>query len=388
MTIGELFQAYYDCRKNKRNTVNAIRFELNYESNLIELYNEIIDWRYKIWKSIAFIVDKPVKREIFAGDFRDRIVHHLVINKLNPIFEKIFIYDSYSCRKNKWTLFWIQRIDKFIRQATENYKKDAYILKLDISGFFMNMNKTILFSMLENMINKKYDQDDKSLLLHLIGIIISNEPTKNCIIKGKKLDWIWLPKTKSLFFSKQNTGFPIGNLTSQLFANLYLHDLDIYIKKELKIKYYWRYVDDFILIHENKNYLKEIISKIKAFLKINLDLNLHPKKIYLQHYTKWVLFLWAFIKPFRIYVWKRLKTNFWETIQTINKIIRENKTRLNNKDVQKNILSRLNSYLWLFIHYNTFKIRKRLLLSLNAYFWNYFYISGKYKKIIAKAKII
>jgi retron-type reverse transcriptase len=99
MELQDIFQAYYDCRKNKRRTANALNFEQNYESNLIKLYDEIISRKYEIGKSIAFIVEKPVKREIFAGDFRDRIVHHLVINKLNPTFEKKFIFDSYSCRE-------------------------------------------------------------------------------------------------------------------------------------------------------------------------------------------------------------------------------------------------------------------------------------------------
>lgn len=98
MEIKDLFEAYYECRKNKRKTINALRFELNYESELISLWDEIINRRYEIGKSIAFIVDKPVKREIFAWDFRDRVIHHLLINKINPIFERMFIYDSYSCR--------------------------------------------------------------------------------------------------------------------------------------------------------------------------------------------------------------------------------------------------------------------------------------------------
>lgn len=106
-TILEVFQAYYDCRVNKRNTANSIAFEINYESNLIQLYEEIINGTYCPGRSIAFVVEKPVKREIFAADFRDRVVHHFIINKLNPLFEKQFIYDSYSCRIDKGTHFGI-----------------------------------------------------------------------------------------------------------------------------------------------------------------------------------------------------------------------------------------------------------------------------------------
>lgn len=189
MELSELFEAYYDCRKNKRNTVSAIKFELDYESNLIQLHEEIMDRTYRVGKSIAFIVDKPVKREIFAGDFRDRIVHHFVINELNPIFERLFIHDSYSCRTGKGTLFGIQRMEKYIRAASENYTKDAYILKLDISGFFMSIDREILLDMVENIIDTKYTGDDPDILRFLIRTIITNDPTKNCFIKGKKSDW-------------------------------------------------------------------------------------------------------------------------------------------------------------------------------------------------------
>lgn len=153
--LEELFHAYFECRKNKRNTANALAFEIDYENNLVQLCKEINSGTYKIGRSIAFIVDKPVKREIFAADFRDRVVHHLIIGKLNHLFEKQFIYDSYSCRVGKGTHFGIQRIDKFIRQCSSNYTKDCYILKLDLQGFFMSINKTILFCKTRKVYKRK-----------------------------------------------------------------------------------------------------------------------------------------------------------------------------------------------------------------------------------------
>ena len=139
ITLAELFEAYFDCRENKRNTLNALAFEVDYESKLLKLCTEINDGSYQPGKSIAFIVNKPVKREIFAANFRDRVVHHLIINKLNPLFEKVFIYDSYACRVNKGTHLGIQRVDRFIRQCSQNYSLDCYVLKLDIKGFFMSL---------------------------------------------------------------------------------------------------------------------------------------------------------------------------------------------------------------------------------------------------------
>ncbi len=189
----ELFEAYYECRKNKRNTINALQFEVNYESNLIKLANQIYKSKYTPGKSICFVVNYPVKREIFAADFRDRVVHHYLINKLNPLFEKEFIYDSYSCRKKRGTLFGIKRVDKFIRSCSLNYQYDSYILKLDIKGFFMQINKDILFEKLQNFINQKYTGVDKNLIISLSKIIIYNNPTQNCIIKGHISDWKDLP---------------------------------------------------------------------------------------------------------------------------------------------------------------------------------------------------
>jgi retron-type reverse transcriptase len=156
MDIVKLFRAYFDCRKNKRNTANAINFELDYESNLIRLHEEVMDRTYRVGKSIAFIVDKPVKREIFAGDFRDRIVHHFIINELNAIFEKTFIHDSYSCRMGKGTSFGIHRMEKVIRASSDNFTAKAWVLKFDIMGFFMSIDRSVLLSMIEKIIEDKY----------------------------------------------------------------------------------------------------------------------------------------------------------------------------------------------------------------------------------------
>jgi RNA-directed DNA polymerase len=146
----DLFQAYFDARKNKRNTINALAFEKHLEANLFTLANEIIERKYAPKPSICFVVDKPVKREVFAADFRDRVVHHFIFNYISPIFEKTFINDSYSCRKGKGTHYGIKRIDHFIRSCSQNYSKDCYILKLDIKGYFMAMNKSLLYSKVKN----------------------------------------------------------------------------------------------------------------------------------------------------------------------------------------------------------------------------------------------
>jgi hypothetical protein len=306
----KLFEAYYDCRRNKRNTNNAIAFELNFEQELEILYREITSYTYEPGRSIAFLVQKPVIREIFAASFRDRVIHHYVINQINPLFERMFIHDSYSCRKGKGTFFGIDRMEQFMRACSDNYTKDCYILKLDISGFFMHISRTRLYVKTVQIVNKHYHYPDKYILIYLLGKIIFQNPLDNCEIRGTRKEWTKLPRSKSLFYMPEGFGLPIGNLTSQVFANVYLNEFDHFVKRTLKIKYYGRYVDDFVLMHESKEVLLQQREEIRSYLKAGLDLDVHPKKEYLQHYTKGLPFVGGFIKPYRRYVGSRALKSF------------------------------------------------------------------------------
>ncbi len=382
--LEEFFEAYFNCRSNKRNTANATAFEVDYESNLVQLCKEINNETYQIGRSIAFTVDKPVKREIFAADFRDRVVHHLIIGKLNQLFEKQFIHDSYSCRVGKGTHFGIQRIDRFIRQCSANYTNDCYILKLDLQGFFMSINKNILFEKLERFIKEKYYYPDKDLLIKLCKQVIFNDSTKNCIIKGSKSDWDNLPQTKSLFHSQSNCGLPIGNLTSQVFANFYMDSFDHFVKHDLKIRYYGRYVDDFVIVYEDKEYLKKLIPILSEYLQSELQVTIHPKKIYLQHYTKGVKFLGTVIKPNRIYIANRSKGNFYNAIEKQNKIVLDHKP---TKEEKAAFLSSMNSYLGIMKHYKSYNLRKRMIFKrLSGYWFNHVYLSGGIAKFVLKVR--
>ena len=387
ISLDELFAAYYECRRNKRNTINSLAFELDYESNIVQLCNEINTGRYSIGRSIAFIVDKPVKREIFAADFRDRIVHHLIIRKLNPLFEKEFIYDSYSCREGRGTLFGIDRLKGFIRKCSRNYKDDCYILKLDIRGFFMNIDKDILKEKLTIFIEEKYEGNDKDIILYLCNAVVSNNPARNCIIKGRKSDWNGLPDDKSLFRTPVNCGLPIGNLTSQIFANFYLNDFDHFIKHDLNIRYYGRYVDDFVIVHNDKSFLlNEAVPRIKEFLLEKLHLRLHPQKIFLQYYSKGVKFIGAVVLPNRIYIANRTKGNFYKSIREHNLLVSHRKPF----DLEiRHFQASINSYLGIMKHCCSYRIRKNMLRRVvNGWWWNYLYVSGGYAKVVRKQKII
>jgi hypothetical protein len=381
----KLFEAYYSARKNKRNTYNQLKFEIDYESNLFRLSDEIIQNNYQIKPSIAFIINKPVMREIFAADFRDRVVHHLLYNCLNPVIDKKLINDTYSCRKNKGTLYGIKRTDKFIRACTKNYQKQAWILKLDIQGYFMNMNRQYLWQKLINILGNSTNFDDinREIIDYLLKKVIFNQPTQDCIIKGTKKDWVGLPNSKSLFHSPANCGLPIGNLTSQIFGNVYLNDLDHYIKRELKVKYYGRYVDDMIFIHESKKYLKQVIEAVGS--KLSKDgMIIHPRKIYLQHYTKGVLFLGQYIKPYRKYISKRTKNNFYKLIIEINELLSSHNIIAFKK--LKYIQARLNSYLGIFKHANTYKLIEKMSTKFSEKFWYFFCFSKNYSRVFINEK--
>ena len=381
--LEEVFRAYYDCRKNKRRTINALAFEADFEDNLIELWKDINSRKYTPGKSIAFIVTEPVKREVFAADFRDRIVHHLIINKLNHLFEAQFINDSYSCRDGKGTQFGIQRVAEFIRECSADYTKDCYILKMDIQSFFMSIDKNILFKRLREFVLEQYHEQDQLLIIELIYKVIFNNPEDNCLIKGKKSDWKGLPKSKSLFFVPQDKGLPIGNLTSQIFANFYLNFFDKFVTEICKVKYYGRYVDDFVIVHQDKSFLISLIPKLREFIKAELNLTLHPKKIYLQHYSKGVKFIGAVVKPNREYIGNRTKGKLYAKLTQLNKELEKNPNP--SADSIAQAVASINSYLGFMIHYKTFKIRKRMLENVLDKKWlKYLKIDENMKKVEIK----
>jgi len=383
--VEELFEAYYDCRKNKRRTINALSFEVDFEQNLVDLWREINSHKYCPGRSIAFIVTRPVLREVFAADFRDRVVHHLLINKLNHIFEAKFIDDSYSCREGKGTLYGVKKIAQYVQECSNNYTQDCYILKMDIKSFFMSIDKRILFRKIRELIVENYFEADKELIIELVYKVIFNNPEKNCYIKGKKSDWKGLPKSKSLFTTDFFKGLPIGNLTSQIFANYYMSSFDNYVKNDLGVKYYGRYVDDFVIVHKDKQFLIDIQVKLRNFMAEELDLMLHPKKVYLQHYTKGVKFIGAVIKPHREYIANRTKGNLYEKIDSYNnQIANDYKGMKNNLD---EVVSSVNSYLGFMIHYKSFNIRKKMLEQKWSPLWKkYIMVSPDMDKLEIKKK--
>ena len=383
--LEDVFSAYFDCRKNKRNKLDALEFELDFETELIKLWEDINSNKYEVKPLDVFISERPVKREIFAAQFRDRVVHHLVINKLENIFEKEFIYDSYSCRKGKGTHFGIKRVKKMMRSCSKNYKKDCFVLKLDIQGYFMSINKDILLEKLKNFINEKYKEKDKEKVVWLCEKIINKDCIKDCKIRSPKNKWRGLPKSKSLFYAHKRCGLPIGNYTNQVFANFYLNSFDHFIKHNLKIKYYARYVDDFLIFSERKNELINIMGKTKDFINDELNLTLHPRKIYLQNISKGFEFLGVFIKPWRSYITPRVKNNFWISIEEINEKLKDKGWY--EKNEKQKILFKINSHLGVLNHCNTYNLKKKILDKLRPEFWKCFETGEGFIKVILKNRV-
>ncbi len=368
-TLEKLYQAYLNCRKTKRKTINALKFELNLERNLFQLHKELETKKYRPGRSICFAIKDPVPREIFAASFKDRIVHHLLIGEIENIGEREFIFDSFACRKNKGTHLAIKRLKNFIRKATKNYRKKVNYLQLDISGFFIGVNHQILYSLLKKMIIKQNQSYQwKEDILWLAKIIIFHHPTKNYILKDDYDLLKLIPFRKSLFNAPAGNGLAIGNYSSQFFANLYLNELDQFIKRKLKCKYYVRYVDDFILLDQSKEKLKHWKDTINLFLKRELDLELNPRKTKLQSIDKGIDFLGYFIKSnyalVRQKVVKRLK----------NKLYNYN---INNIDLNQ-FLATINSYYGHFRHANGFNLRKCIYENHLGCFKRYFLHKHKY----------
>ncbi len=258
-----LHEAYLEARKNKRYRGDVLEFTARLEENLIQLQNELIYKTYSVGRYREFYVFEPKRRLIMALQFRDRVVQWAIYRHLNPWFDRQFIYDSYGCRDGKGTHRAADRLQYWVRQVSRK-KQQFYYLKLDISKYFYRVDHGVLMDILRKKIE---DQD----LLEILDRIINCEHTAFGL--PAFTDPEDCPGSERLL----DKGMPIGNLTSQMFANIYLNQLDQYAKQELRLHYYIRYMDDIIILHHDKRYLHEIKDTIETFLWENLKLNLNRK---------------------------------------------------------------------------------------------------------------
>lgn len=272
-------------------------------------------------------------------------MHHLFYNYTNDIFTPMFIEDSYSCIKGRGTHYGIERLKHHIRSESRNYSRSCYVLKLDIVGYFMHINRGILLRKSRELLSKN-EPEYKDFVDYLLENIALIDPVKNCIIVGDKREWQKLPDNKSLFKAEENCGLPIGNLSSQLFSNIYMNSFDHFCKRELKCKHYGRYVDDIYIVGSDKEWLKSLIEPIEVFLLKELGLRLNEKKSQIYDVRRGIEFLGVYIKPFRTYT----STRCWKRMR--RKICKEAAT-LTDKNCE-HFRSSISSYLGVLSHTNSF----------------------------------
>ena len=331
-SLENLQLAFRKARKRKTLKWYIIEFEKNLEDNLRQLREELSSFSYRPMPLKTFIVRDPKTRKISRSHFRDRVVHHALCNIIEPIFQKSFIYDSFANQIGKGTLKAIERFDCFKRRASLNNTKTCYLLKSDIRQYFETVDHEIMISILRRKIS-----DDK--VMWLIKVILNNYSTK----EGGK-------------------GMPLGNLTSQFFANVYLNELDQFVKHELKAEYYIRYVDDFVILRGRKEELEYFKFKIDNFLHKNLLIKLHSGKTKIFALQNGVDFL-----GMRIFFHHKLvrKKNLQKFERKFNELKEFYKSGLISRD---QAVEKFEGWLAYVSHANTYKYRRHLIRIFNKHF--------------------
>lgn len=338
ISLENLFLAWDKFKSDKQKRQDVQRFEWKLEENIFQLHRDLKYLRYKHGSYVSFYIRDPKQRHIHKASVRDRMLHHAVFSMLNPIFEPTFISNSFSCRIGKGTHEGIKILDKTLKQVSSNNFKPCFVLKCDIKKFFGTIDHSILLSIIRKRIK------DINVIWLLEEIIES-----------------FISQYSNLFEQK---GLPIGNLTSQLFANIYLNELDQFIKHKLKVKNYIRYTDDFVIVGEDKLYLENLVRSINLFLADKLLLELHPKKITIRKFHQGIDFLGYVVLPHH----RLLRTKTKQRIfRKLNKRINEYKRGVINKQTLEQSSQ---SYLGVLSHADTY----RLSCEFKNQFW--FWLNG------------
>ena len=354
----ELFYCYLDARKNKRKTRDEHSFEVFDIENLEILADSILNEVYEPGAGIAFVTTYPVVREIFAAPFRDRIVHHYLYNHQAPWWDPRLIYDSYSCRPGKGTLFGIRRVAGMAAKVSKNYEEPAYSVQTDFSGFFMNLIRTKLLERVDWGLKRQYDEGSEiyRMTKYLWGKVLLDDPTTKASLHGNLKLWDLVPAEKRLSCQPPGRGIVIGNLSSQLVSNIYLDMFDRFMKFQLGIKYYGRYVDDAILFlrkDELNEFLEVKMPMLEDFVT-GLGLKLHPGKFKVREVRSGFKFLGATALPGRILLDKR-------SVERMGKIIED-------FAIDKATLEQMTSVLGMAKNYNDIKVLEELFRKVG---WEY-----------------
>jgi retron-type reverse transcriptase len=263
ISFNNLFSAYLKARKGKQSVPSVAEFTLNLESELLSLQQQLSDFTYQPGRYRLFTIYERKKRQIAAAPFRDRVVHHAIMNIMEPPIDRRFIFDSYACRQGKGVH---AAVDRY-QQWSKHY---PYVLKMDIEQYFPSIDHEILKAKLRHYLKDRY-------LLVLLERIIDTAPAAT-----GRADICYFPEDDLLTPVERSSGLPIGNLTSQFFANLYLDDVDHFIKEQLRVRAYLRYVDDLVILGRDKVQLHEIREQLRERLAQD-RLRLHPRKAHIYH---------------------------------------------------------------------------------------------------------
>jgi len=247
--------------RGKKHKKDVMIFQAELTANIADLYCSLVNHTYKHGSYSAFNISDPKPRNIHKAIVRDRLLHHLIYKEFYQYFDSKFIYDSYSCREDKGTHRALNRFRYFARKVSKNDSRTCYVLKCDIKKFFASIDHKILIKTLKRHI------EDSDIMWLLNEVIVSFNSVYS------------------------DVGMPLGNLTSQLLVNVYMHEFDMYLKQELRVKHYIRYADDFVILSDIKEYLNLLLPKISEFLQKKLNLILHEHKVYIKTYSSGLDFL-------------------------------------------------------------------------------------------------
>lgn len=319
ITVENLFSAWNTFRKGKKKRKDVQLFNRYLEDAIFKLHYALKNQTYVHQPYQAFYVNDPKQRHIHKACVRDRLVHQILYSALYPLYDLTFVFDSYSCRLNKGTHGAVKRLELFLRKVSRNYTRDCFILKCDIKKFFASVDNEILLTILARKVT-----DEKI---------------------------IWLIK---MILDSFSPGLPLGNLTSQLFTNIYMNELDQYIKHQLKLKYYIRYCDDFVIVDSETRDIEKLVEKITTFLSTNLKLELHPRKISIRKFSWGVDFLGYILLPH--YILPRTKTK-----RRLTEKLREKMAMVQSGKISPESFNQtFQSYLGYLCHARTYKFTQQL----------------------------
>lgn len=384
--LMSVFEAYEDCLKGKRSSTQTLEYMPLAAEDIPKLAYEIWARVYTPSPSTCFMVTFPKLREVFAAAFRDRIVHHWICTRLLPLFEDRCheLGDvSHACRKGYGTKTAVAQVQEGMIRVSDHLQKEAWIYKGDIVGFFMNINKTILWHMLEDLIKRKYAGEDADILLYLVRITVFHHPEKCCTIQSPMEMWQYIRKDKSLFYIDDDLGEPIGNLTTQLFAGYYNSFLDEFVEDLFRGKNYSyaRSVDDFVIICDNRIFLRHAIRQIADFTSAQLGIECHKDKIYFQPVSHGVRFLGMYVYPYRKYTINRTIGRF---IDKVNICIAECEHGMT--EIRAEYWSQVfNSYFGFLVQGNEYRKRTEIFKMLPHSWYVYFNITNR-RKVTIKRK--